>query len=346
MKFFDTPAQTVIPTKIIGPISVIYNGVKEPVYIPMATFEIPLWHSTKRGALVSQKSGGIKVFTSDDFMTRAIILEAEDIEGALKCKRWMLEKQEEIEAVVAKSSEFAKLKNIFVENVAKLLYVRFSLETGNAAGHNMVTKAADYIADFIIAHCKKIKYVSVSGNYCSDKKVSAVNGILGRGKRVSAEMIISKDVCESILKTTPAKMCELNTKKNFIGSILAGSIRSANAHYANVALAMYLATGQDVANIVEASQGITFTEMIDEKLYFSITMPNIIVGVVGNGKDSDFAAKNLELMRCRPDDSESSKRLAALIAAATLCSELSLMAAQTNPGELTRVHIALERMKR
>lgn len=343
MKFIDTKIQTIIPTKVIGPVNLVYNGVKEAVSVPMATFEPPLWYSAKRGALVSQKSDGIKVFVSDDCMTRSIILEATDIECALKCKEWIFANRKNIEKVVMESSRFAKLESIHVENVAKLLYARFAIEVGNASGHNMVTKAADEIVSFILSNCNALNYVSISGNYCVDKKTSAVNGILGRGKRVSAEIVVKKDVCKSILKTSPIKICELNTKKNLIGSILAGSLRSANAHYANTALAIFLATGQDGANIVEASQGITFAEMHGEDLYFSVTMPNIIVGTVGNGKNLDFAIENLALMHCYPKDPESSKRLAAIIAAATLCSELSLMAAQTNKGELVESHIALER---
>ena len=343
MKFSDTKIQTIIPTKIIGPINFVYNGMKESVSVPMATLETPLWYSAKRGAFVSQKSDGIRVFVFDDFMTRSIILEANDVEGMLKCKEWIFANQKSIENIVNKSSRFAKLKNIHIENVAKLLYIRFSIETGNASGHNMVTKAADDIANFITSHCEGVNYISVSGNYCVDKKVSAINGILGRGKRVSAEIIVKKDVCESILRTSPSKICELNTKKNLIGSILAGSVRSANAHYANTVLAVFLATGQDAANIIEASRGITFAETHGEDLYFSVNMPNIIVGTLGNGKNLDFAIKNLELMKCYPNDANSSKRLAAIIAAATLCSELSLIAAQTNQGELMESHIALER---
>lgn len=345
MKFTDTKIQTTIPTKVIGPIDFIYDGVKESVSVPMATFETPLWYSTKRGSLISQKSDGIKTFVFDDFMTRSIILESEDTMSALKCKEWIFENQKNIENVVVESSRFAKLCDIYIENIAKLLYVRFSIETGNASGHNIVTKAADSIVNFIISHCRciNVNYVSISGNYCVDKKVSAINGILGRGKRTSAEIVVKKNICESILKTSPSKICKLNTKKNLIGSILAGSIRSANAHYANVALAIYLATGQDAANIVEASQGITFAEMYGEDLYFSINMPNIIVGTVGNGKNLDFAIENLALMKCNSDNPESSKRLAAIIAATTLCSEISLLAAQTNQGELIESHIALER---
>jgi hydroxymethylglutaryl-CoA reductase (NADPH) len=207
----------------------------------------------------------------------------------------------------------------------------------------MTTIAADAAIKLITSHNVNMKYVSVSGNYCVDKKVSAINGILGRGKRVSAEIVVPNKICGKILKTAPEKIVSLNNKKNLIGSILSGGVRSANAHYSNLVLAIYLATGQDAANIVEASQGITFADLSADDLYFSVNLPNIIVGTVGNGKNLPFALKNLEQMGCYPSDPSSSKRLAALIASTVLCSELSLLAALCNPGELVRSHVKLER---
>lgn len=345
MEFVDTDIPTIIPTKVVGPINVVYKHIAESIYVPLATFETPLWYSLKRGALISQKCGGIKVFVSNDCMTRSVIFEGIDTETVLKCQKWLTAHYIDIEQLTQKSSRFAKLVDIHSENVGRLLYVRLSVETGNASGHNMVTKIADELAEFTVAHCAGVRYISVSGNYCVDKKVSAVNSILGRGKRATAEITIPKKLCESVLKTTPQAICELNTKKNLVGSVLAGSTRSANAHYANILLAIYLATGQDAANIVEGSQGITSADIHEEDLYFSVTLPNIIVGTVGNGKNLEFASSNLEMMNCFANDAESAKRLAAVIAAAVLCSELSLMAAQTNPGELMRTHISLERKR-
>lgn len=318
MNFLEADTPTTIPTKIIGPIKIGQSGSKicEDIMVPMATFETPLWHSTQRGALVSQKSGGINTIILQDVMTRSIILEAPDTVSAAECREWISSHRDAISKVIEKSSKHAKLENIHIEIISRLIYLRFSLDVGNASGHNMVTKAADDLAAFIIQnfraakgireisnldnprkHQNMLKYISVSGNYCVDKKVSAINGILGRGKRVCAEIIVPRNICESILKTTPEKICELNLKKNMLGSILAGSLRSANAHYANAILAIFLATGQDAANIVEASQGITFAETVEtsesaaKNLYFSITIPNIIAGTVGNGKNLDFARK-------------------------------------------------------
>ena len=168
---------------------------------------------------------------------------------------------------------------------------------------------------------------------------------MGRGKNIVTEITIPREVCERILKTTPEKIIELNIKKNLLGSIVAGSLRSANAHFANVLLAFYLATGQDAANIVEGSQGFVHAEMQNDDLYFSATLPNVIVGTVGNGKGLLFVTENMKLLGCDQarEPGENSRRLAVICAASVLCCELSLMAALTNPGELMQAHMAFER---
>ncbi len=183
------------------------------------------------------------------------------------------------------------------------------------------------------------------------KKVSAINGLLGRGKNVTADIIINKDHCQSYLRTSPEKIHDLNIKKNLIGSTLAGSIRSANAHFANMLLAIYLATGQDSANIIEGSQGIVHCDVTSNgDLYFSITLPNLIMGTVGNGKQHPYVIDNLTLLNCLDNHGKvtpnSSQRLAAITAGTVLCGELSLLAAQTNQGELNRSHMLLERKER
>jgi len=150
-----------------------------------------------------------------------------------------------------------------------------------------------------------------------------------------------------LLKTTPEAWVDLHIKKDLIGSIVSGGLRSANAHVANMFLGFYLATGQDAANIVEGSQAINHAEVTPEgDLYFSSTLPNLIVGTVGNGKGLDFVLENLTLLGCANNDAkpgENARRLACIAGATAFCGELSLLAAQTNPGELMEAHIKLER---
>lgn len=336
-----------IPMRIIGPIKITGQMLNEEVRVPLATFEVPLWPSVNRGAQISRLCAGIRVTLIDDQMTRSLLLEAPHAEYALQMISSLKTQTTELQKIIENSSRFAKLKDWHSQIVGNLVYIRFAMTTGDAAGHNMTTKACDALLEWILSRYTELKHLSVTGNYCTDKKTSAVNGILGRGKYVVAELIIPRSVCEKNLRTTPEKIVSLNIKKNLIGSIIAGGIRTANAHFANMLLAYYLATGQDAANIVEGSQGIVHAECREEGLYFSVTLPNIIVGAIGNGKQHAFVQQNLELLGCNGvrKTGDNAKRLAAIAAATVLCGELSLLAAQTNRGELTKAHLRLERIE-
>ncbi|MDO4642565.1 MAG: hydroxymethylglutaryl-CoA reductase [Cardiobacteriaceae bacterium] len=338
---------TPIPTQWIGPLTVYGNAMHDTVNIPLATYESPLWPSTARGAKVAQHCGGIRCTIIDERMARSVLLEAPNAEIAYTTLTAIRARMPELATVVANTSHYARLLDIHGQIVGNLLYLRFEYSSGDASGHNMVTKAADALLNWLLAEYPQLAYGSISANYCTDKKASAVNGILGRGKYVIAELTIPRPLCARFLRTTPEKIVTLNLHKNLIGGTLAGSIRSANAHFANILLAFYLATGQDAANIIEGSQGIVHAENREDALYFSCTLPNLIVGTVGNGKGAALTVveEHLQTLGCRAARApgENARRLAAICAATVLCGELSLLAAQTNPGELMRAHLALER---
>lgn len=329
----------------VGPVKVIGGEVDDELMVPLATYETPLWHSVGRGARVTKLAGGIRATLMDERMSRSILLEASDAGAALQAVNSLKGRMDELNAVVAESSRFARLIDLNVQFVANLIYLRLEFTTGDASGHNMVTHAADRLFPWILQQYPELSYVSISGNFCSDKKATAVNGILGRGKYVVTEVVIPRELCERRLKTTPELMVELNVKKNLIGTLVAGGLRSANAHYANMLLGFYLATGQDAANIVEGSQGMVHAEVRDGDLYFSATLPNLIMGSVGNGKGLDFVEDNLRALGCKEErePGANARRLAIWCAATVLCGELSLLAAQTNPGELMESHLKLER---
>ena len=340
-------ATTPIPTRWVGPIHINSDFIQGDINVPLATYETPLWPSVARGAKISRLVGGITVTLKSEMMTRSILLEAPTSHRAWDVASKLTQLTDNLIKVVAASSRYAQFKTVHVETVGPLIFVRLSIDSGAASGHNMATVAAENILKWILQHFDDIQEVSISGNYCTDKKVSAVNGILGRGKNVTAEIIIPNDLCQQSLRTNPQQIVDLNHKKNYVGSLLAGSLRSANAHYANILLALYLATGQDAANIIEGSQGFTYA-MINDKgaLQFSVNLPNLIVGVIGHGKHHDFIKDNLVGMQCSPDNGHvSAQRLAVITAAAVLCGELSLMAALTNPGELLHTHVAIERQQ-
>ncbi|MEU6823532.1 hydroxymethylglutaryl-CoA reductase [Streptomyces atriruber] len=342
----ETHAIAGVPMRWVGPLRISGNVATTETQVPLATYETPLWPSVGRGAKVSRLvKEGIVATLVDERMTRSVLVEATDAQTAYVAARAIDARIDELREVVRGCSRFAQLINIRHEINANLLFIRFEFTTGDASGHNMATLASDALLKHLLETIPGISYGSISGNYCTDKKATAINGILGRGKNVVTELLIPRDIVTDVLHTTAAKVVQLNIRKNMLGTLLAGGIRSANAHYANMLLGFYLATGQDAANIVEGSQGVTMAEDRDGDLYFACTLPNLIVGTVGNGKGLEFVETNLARLGCRVDrePGENARRLAVIGAATVLCGELSLLAAQTNPGELMRAHVQLER---
>lgn len=335
-----------VPMRWVGPLRISGNVAAIETEVPLATYESPLWPSVGRGARISTMvDGGIVATCVDERMTRSVLVRATDAHAAYLASVEIDARLDELRDVVRTCGRFVELVGLHHEIVANLLFLRFDFRTGDAAGHNMATLAADALLTHLLQTIPEISYGSISGNYCTDKKATAVNGILGRGKNVVTELLVPREIVHQRLHTTAAAIEKLNVHKNMIGTLLAGGIRSANAHYANMLLGFYLATGQDAANIVEGSQGVTVAEDRDGDLYFSCTIPNLIVGTVGNGKGLDFVEENLTRLGCRAErePGENARRLAVIVAATVLCGELSLLAAQTNPGELMRAHVRLER---
>jgi len=339
------PGWASVPMRWVGPIRIVGTEVDDQVMVPLATFEAPLWPSVARGARVSTLCGGIRAVVVDERMTRSVILEAPDAPCALGVAQAARSRFAELAAAAQRTSRYAELIDIHTQIAGNLLFVRFEYRTGDAAGHNMTTAASQAAMEWLLQEYPALCYVSISGNYCTDKKASAVNGILGRGRNVVTEITVTRAVCRRLLKTTPERLVELHVRKNLIGTMLAGGLRTANAHYANMLLAFYLATGQDGANVVEGAQGFVHAECRGDALYFSATVPHVIVGTVGPGKTLEFARRNLEMMGCTAtrEPGRNARRLAVIAAATVLCGELSLLAAQTNPGELMQAHLKLER---
>lgn len=342
-----------VPMQKVGPFSLFFgdNDKSEFVEMSLATFETPLWPSVGRGAKVSREIGGLRATLLSDAMTRSIAIKAKSAADAHKLiTAW--KNDTKLAATAEGTGRFVKLSDWHARVLGRNIYLRLSYTTGEASGHNMVTKASDAVIDYL---CKNypVEYISISGNMCVDKKVSAVNNVLGRGKSVVIEGVIPESICLPRLKTTPQAIHQLNIDKNYLGSLVAGSLFSANAHYANMLLGFYLAHGQDAANIVEGSQGVTTTEIVttesgENALYFAVNLPNVIVGTIGNGKDITAIQDNLRLIGCAPDQAEpknftKAQRMAMLVGAAVWAGELSLLAAQTNPGELMSTHMQFER---
>ncbi|CAG8531840.1 14759_t:CDS:2, partial [Acaulospora colombiana] len=336
-----------IPVGIAGPMKI--DG--EMVHIPMATTEGCLVASTSRGCKAINAGEGVITVVTQDAMTRGPCVEFPNISRAAKAKAWLEgEGHEIIKQSFDSTSRFARLKKLKVALAGRLMFIRFATSTGDAMGMNMISKGCEKALLLMNEHFPDMRIISVSGNYCTDKKPAAINWVEGRGKSVVAESIISGDVVRKVLKTSVQALVELNISKNLIGSAMAGSIGGFNAHAANILTAIFLATGQDPAQNVESSNCITLMEAVNDgqDLHMTCTMPSIEVGTVGGGTVLEPQGAMLEMLGVKGPHptapGANAQKLARIICAAVMAGELSLCSALA-AGHLVKSHMEHNRAK-
>ncbi|XP_020266967.1 3-hydroxy-3-methylglutaryl-coenzyme A reductase 3-like, partial [Asparagus officinalis] len=338
-----------LPVGIAGPLvldSMMY-------YVPMATTEGCLVASTNRGCKAIAESGGAMSVVLRDGMTRAPAVRFGTAKRSAELKFFLEEPAnfETLALIFNRSSRFARLQGIQCSLAGRNLYMRFSCSTGDAMGMNMVSKGVQNVLDYLQSDFPDMEVVSISGNFCSDKKPAAVNWIEGRGKSVVCEAIIKEEVVKKVLKTNVQALVELNTVKNLAGSAIAGALGGFNAHASNIVTAVFIATGQDPAQNVESSHCITMMEAVNDgkDLHVSVTMPSIEVGTVGGGTQLASQSACLDLLGVKGANPESpgsnARLLATIIAGAVLAGELSLMSALA-AGQLVKSHMKYNRSNR
>ncbi|BDZ71974.1 hydroxymethylglutaryl-CoA reductase (NADPH) [Methanobacterium petrolearium] len=328
-----------IPVGLVGPLQINGEHAQGDYYVPLATSEGALLASVNRGCSVSKAVGGITVRIIDDKMTRAPVIRADSIQKALEVKEWIERHFIELKEASESTTRHGKLLKVDpVVVVGRYVYPRFTFTTGDSMGMNMVTIATEKALE-ILTRETGAHVVALSGNLCTDKKPSALNLIEGRGKSIVAEIIIPKDIVEEKLKTTSEAIVEVNQAKNLIGSAIAGNM-GFNAQYANMIGAIFLATGQDEAHIVEGSLGITTAEEQKGDLYFSVTLPDVPLATVGGGTSLETATECLQIMGVHGEGNVA--KFAEIVGATVLAGELSLMGALA-AGHLARAHKDLGR---
>ena len=219
--------------------------------------------------------------------------------------------------------------------------------TGDAMGMNMIGKGSNEVVSHILKKFPGVNLLTLSGNLCVDKKPAAVNWIEGRGKSCAAEVVLPSKTVETILKTNVKSMVATNISKNLVGSALAGSIGGNNAHAANNVAAVFLATGQDPAQVVESANCITLMEETEQgDLRMSVTMPSIEVGTVGGGTALDAQKSLLTTLGVAGASTyqpgSNAEELAKVVCGTVLAGEISLMAA-LSVNHLMSAHLDLGR---
>lgn len=312
-----------IPIGFAGPIKVNGEFAQGDFLIPLATTEGTLIASYNRGIKVLNLSGGVKCTVVADAMQRAPVFVFEDAREGRKFVSWVTENFAQIKEEAEATSSIAKLKDIDSYTSNKFVYLRFNYTTGDAAGQNMVGRATFAACSWIIDVYEKdtIKHFYLESNFATDKKASQVNIMRTRGKRVTAECTIPRNVLIEHMRVEPESLTYHSGVAN-VGSFLSGANNN-GAHSANGITAMFIATGQDVANVSESSAGIIYSEITPEKdLYISITIPSLIVATYGGGTSLATQKECLEVLGCYGRDGV--MKLAEIIAGVVLAGEISL----------------------
>ena len=318
--------------------AVLESRVKE-FYIPLATTEGALVASISRGCKATSESCGVNVYVENVGITRGPVFKLNNLGEAMRTEIWIEKNFKTLAKLAESTSSHLKLLKADYQVLGRNLFVRFYFDTGDAMGMNMATFATDAMAK-LIEQKTKAQCISLSGNFCVDKKPSWSNFILGRGKKVWAECILPKQVVADILKVTPKEITEVVERKCHLGSMMSGSL-GFNSHFANIAAAIFAATGQDLAHVTEASLGVTSAEILDNgDLYFSIYLPSLIVGTVGGGTHLPTQQEALKIMKVT-----GVLEYAMAVGGAILSGELSLIASLAE-GSLAKAHKKLGRKSR
>jgi hydroxymethylglutaryl-CoA reductase (NADPH) len=292
-----------VPIGFAGPITLNGEHAQGDFLIPLATTEGTLVASYNRGIKVLNLSGGVTCTVSDDRMQRAPVFVFDSAREARAFRDWVNDNIEGIRQAAEATSSVARLLDIDIFLSNKFAYLRFNYATGDAAGQNMVGRATFAACSWMLDRLDTVRSFYLESNLATDKKHSQINLMRTRGKRVTAEAEVVANV----------------------GAFLSGANNN-GAHSPNGITAMFIATGQDVANVAESSGGILYTELTDEgNLYMSLTIPSLIVATHGGGTGLATQRECLELLGCRGRDKV--RKLAEIVAGVALAGEISLGAA-------------------
>ncbi len=315
-----------IPLGFAGPLQVNGEYAQGEFLIPLATSEGTLVASYNRGIKVLNLCGGPKCTIIADAMQRAPVFVFEDARCGREFVKWVESHEEKIREEAEATSHVARLLYIDPYLSNKFVFLRFNYTTGDAAGQNMVGRATFAASSWILEHYKDapISHFYLESNFATDKKSSQINIMRTRGKRVTAEITIKRSVLIENMRVEPESL-HYHSRVSSIGAFLSGANNN-GAHSPNAITAMFIATGQDVANVAESSAAVIYTEMTKEgDLYVSLTIPSLIVATYGGGTGLATQRECLEVLGCYGKGKVN--KLAEIVAGVALAGELSLGAA-------------------
>lgn len=313
-----------IPLGFAGPLRVHGEQAQGDFLIPLATSEGTLVASYDRGIKVLNLSGGVTCTVVADAMQRAPVFVFRNAREARDFVAWVRENQSRVAEEAEATSRVARLQDIDCYLANKFAYLRFNFSTGDAAGQNMVGRATFAACSWILDQYPGVQRFYLESNFATDKKASQINIMRTRGKRVTAEAVVKRDVLTQYMRVEPETLTYHYNVAN-VGSILSGANNN-GLHSANAITAMFIATGQDVANVAESSAGLMYAELTPDKdLYLSLTIPSLIVATHGGGTGLPTQQECLAVLGCVGRGKVN--KLAEIVAGVALAGEISLAAA-------------------
>ncbi len=310
-----------VPIGIAGPLLVDGEHAQGEFYVPLATSEGTLVASYNRGMKMLYEAGGVKTTILDDAMQRAPAFMFESAREARAFGEWLSEHFGEIKQAAESTTRSGRLRGVEQYSASRILFTRFDYTTGDAAGQNLTSKATAAACAWITANYAGITNFYLESNFATDKKSSQVNILRTRGKRVVAEATIPGALIETHMHTSGERLFRARQVSN-LGGFMSG-VNNNGAHSANGIAALFIATGQDAANVAESSAALGFSELLPNGDYYaSITIPSLIVATYGGGTGLATQRECLELIDCY--GAGKVRKLAEIVAATVLCGELSL----------------------
>jgi hydroxymethylglutaryl-CoA reductase (NADPH) len=311
-----------VPLGVAGPLLVRGEHADGEFYVPMATAEGTLVASYNRGMKLVREAGGVTTTIMDDAMQRAPAFLFTSAREARDFGQWLTEHFDEIKEACEQTTRSGRLRDIEQYSASRILFTRFNYTTGDAAGQNLTGKATAAGCACIVANYPgEIERFLLESNFATDKKSSQVNMLRTRGKRVVAEATIPGPLFEEVMRSSSERLFQARQVSN-LGGFMSG-VNNNGAHSANGITALFIATGQDVANVAESSAAFVFAELRPNgDYYYSVTIPSLIVATYGGGTGLSTQRECLEMLECYGKGKV--YKLAEIVAATVLCGELSL----------------------
>jgi len=320
-----------VPVGVIGPLKILGEFARGEFYVPLATTEGVLANSFHRGSRLITKAGGANVQILNRSMHVSPAFKLNSLREIRPFLAWLLTHFQDIKAVAEKTTKHGKLRSIHPKVSGSKVILKMVYDTADAMGMNMITIASDHAARYIAKKCR-IKTFYPRSNYSSDKKNSAHCYIECYGRSVQADVILPADIIR-YLGTTAKKMFEYYQLQ--LESCVAAGMHGANGQIANGIAALFIATGQDAAHVINSGVGITSCELRGRDIYVSVTLPSLLVGTVGGGTKRDYAKACLSIMNCY--GAGNSDKFAEIAAALALSGELSILGALAS-GTFVKAH--------